>query len=154
MRKLFLLLAFSLPLISSAQHRTVANEVPTWRIQTELASNSFDRHLAQSDLALASGQKSVGLAVLLGLYVPGLGSLYAGNTTHFVRHFGLMLLAIPAGAASFLIGPPALYAVIFGYVANYVWSIATAVQDVNAHNLQVSTASNTNAGVTLLRLRL
>ena len=85
-----------------------------------------------------SGRKSTFLAGFLSLYVPGAGSFYAGNKGHGYRH----LLVVPAASVSlFLIGVGMGEAgVVPGYLgfaallANWPWSVVTAVRDANEHN--------------------
>jgi hypothetical protein len=149
---LILLLAVSFPLVSTAQYRAPAKTL-SWNSQPGVQMNDLLVREFRGGQSLIEGRKSEGLAFVLGLYLPGLGSLYAGNSQHFWRHFGLALLTIPAGAAAILIGPVAFYAVMAGFVANYGWSLSVAVKDVQHHNDLIINQPSSTGGVTMLRLR-
>jgi len=76
------------------------------------------------------------LAGLLSFWIlPGLGSFYAGNGAHGVRHVAIEM----GGSAAMVFGAlggdwSLIYAGLGGIVVNRIWSCATAVNDATAHN--------------------
>lgn len=81
------------------------------------------------------------VAGILSWLIPGLGSFYAGNSGHGVRHLviavgGYALLVAGAASDDCLYGDSCglLYAGAGVIVVNAVWGIVTAVGDANAHN--------------------
>ena len=93
--------------------------------------------------------KNPALAGVLSVVVPGLGSFYAGNTGHGIRHLAAVPIIIgvtalglkgankddgEAEAAELLV----LAGGIGLLLANSVWSVVTAVSDVNEYNRKLS----------------
>ena len=93
--------------------------------------------------------KNPALAGVLSVLVPGLGSFYAGSTGHGIRHLAAVPIIIGATALG-LRGAnkddgeteAAELLVLAGGVglllANSVWSVVTAVGDVDEHNRMLS----------------
>ncbi len=94
------------------------------------------------------GERSAVLAGALSFVVPGLGSFYAGNIGHGVRH----LVAIPVVIGATVVGleladrdggeaESAEYAVLLGgavlLLTNGIWGIVTAVNDAQDHNRSI-----------------
>ncbi len=91
----------------------------------------------------AVDRKDPTLAGVLSFLIPGVGSFYAGNTTHGIVHLG-----IHVGSYALIVGEATSCAfdgsctgsgglVAAGYLVllgNDVWSIFTAVNDAHAHN--------------------
>jgi len=97
------------------------------------------------------GEKSPFLAgALSGLLFPGLGSFYAGNSGHGVRHVAIAGVAL----VGFIVGGfdddcevlgdgsgCTLLFTSFGvYVVNWGWSIVVGVSDANDYNRSLNTA--------------
>lgn len=88
--------------------------------------------------------KSLALAGVLSAYVPGLGSFYAGDPGHGVRH----LLAVPLGGGLlFVLGSSMGDAgAVFGIaglavlLGNWPWAVVTAVRDAQEFNRNAGSA--------------
>lgn len=116
----------------------VAQETELAFVSPEVASNQP-----------VPGEKSPVLAgALSGLLFPGLGSFYAGNSGHGVRHVviaGVTVVGMIAGGSDCelfddnddctLTGISALL-----FIGNWVWSIVVGVNDANDYNRSLSTA--------------
>ena len=91
------------------------------------------------------GEKSALLAGFLSFVLPGVGSLYADNTGHGIRH----LVAIPIVVGATVVGmqlankdggeaEAAEYGVLLGggvlLLANGIWAVVTAVNDAHDYN--------------------
>jgi hypothetical protein len=95
-----------------------------------------------------SDTRSSGLALGMSAVIPGTGSLYAGNTRHGIVHMAVATATVLtiAGAAGSCVLEAASYqsscdtndtvvnVAAAGFVANYVWSILSAVHDAKAYN--------------------
>jgi len=93
-----------------------------------------------------AGNKSPPLAGVLSFFVPGLGSFYAGNSGHGVRHLGIAV----AGAVLYVSGTDCTasgtgYGTSCSYstaaqvglgviLVDWIWATVVAVNDANAHN--------------------
>lgn len=115
----------------------------------------------------AKGGKSALLAGVLSWFVfPGVGSFYAGNSGHGVRHLVIGVVTLGGGLTALGLAChdgdcsdgagvyPALGA--FGlYTANAVWSIFVAINDVEAYNRRLgTTALEVAPALKVLRSRL
>jgi hypothetical protein len=124
----------------------------------------------------APAEKVPALAGGMSFLVPGLGSLYAGNSGHGLTHLVVAagsfagLLATNSSCEIIFAGPDsnctgvAFFGIVF--VGNWIWSIATAAKDANAYNrslystgLQVApdlvairSSGQTTIGLQLLRV--
>lgn len=120
----------------------------------ELLAQETDLAFVSPGVVLAQpvpGEKSPFLAgALSGLLLPGLGSFYAGNSGHGVRHLaiaGVALVGVVVGAeqtgCSLEAGSSGctLLDISLGvYVVNWVWSIVVGVNDANDYNRSLNTA--------------
>lgn len=109
----------------------------------DLASNAFP-----ADAAQAADRKDPLVAGILSWIFPGIGSFYAGNSGHGVRHvlievggFGLLIAGVAAAEDEILStgdiqegSEGLLIAGVAVLLVNGVWSIIAAVGDANAHN--------------------
>lgn len=100
--------------------------------------------------------KSVALAAILSWFVwPGVGSYYAGNSAHGTRHV-LIGVGTAAGAIVLLATCDndgfcdfdhdtarlsVAAALGAGYVVNAVWGVITAINDAEAFNMNIASAS-------------
>ena len=100
-----------------------------------------------------TGEKSPLLAALLSwIAFPGVGSFYAGNSGHGVRHVAIGVLTLGGGLTALALAcndgdcgdgagvVPAL-GLLGVAAANAVWSILVAVRDAEAYNRRLGTAS-------------
>lgn len=108
-----------------------------------LVSRSASSRVASFDAPVqqAADRRDPTLAGIMSFIIPGVGSFYAGNSGHGLRHLGIHLgsyVLIGAAAASCdydcssnagMVGLGAL-----ALLANDVWSIFVAVNDAKAHN--------------------
>lgn len=97
------------------------------------------------------GEKSPFLAgVLSGVVFPGVGSFYAGNSGHGIRHVliagvGLGGLIASEDDCDWLFGSEddscgLMYASFVVYAGNWIWSIVAAVNDTHEYNRSLTTA--------------
>lgn len=99
------------------------------------------------------GGRDSGVAALLSLAVPGLGSFYAGNSGHGLRHAAIAGSSVAftfAGLSSCelgILGGPSeaegcvvagLSALVF--VGNWIWGAATAASDAKEYNRNLQLA--------------
>jgi hypothetical protein len=94
----------------------------------------------------AVGRKDPLVAGILSFFVPGLGSFYAGNSGHGIRHLGIAV----AGAVLYVSGTDCTasgtgYGTSCSYstaaqvglgviLVDWIWATVVAVNDANAHN--------------------
>ncbi|MHB1096351.1 MAG: hypothetical protein ACYC3F_09255 [Gemmatimonadaceae bacterium] len=88
-------------------------------------------------LPAESGAKSPLAAGVLSLFMPGVGSFYAGNSKHGFVHFGIALGSMFVVMASCGQGNDApcggvADAAVLVNLVNWPWSIVTAVRDARA----------------------
>lgn len=95
------------------------------------------------------GEKSPVLAgALSGLLFPGLGSFYAGDSPHGVRHAviaGVTIVGMIAGSSECELFDQNDDCVVTGisallFIGNWVWAIVVGVNDANDYNRSLSTA--------------
>jgi hypothetical protein len=103
----------------------------------------------------APDRKSPFAAALLSWFVPGVGSFYAENTGHGIRHVaihlgGLGFLALQL-AAEFPTSNSAANVAggVSVVVLNGIWSIITALGDANAYNRRAAGTVGARLGATL-----
>jgi len=106
------------------------------RLSMMVVSPSLAPHIeANSPFVAPADRKDPAVAGILSFFLPGIGSFYAGNTTHGVVHLGVDLgaYAVMLGGAYNLNGG-ALAAGYLVLLGNDIWSIFTAVDDANDYN--------------------
>jgi NADH:ubiquinone oxidoreductase subunit 6 (subunit J) len=143
------ILAAAAPALAQAQG---ASSAPLVGPRIELAQAYYLATPATYDSMLVAQQadrKDPLVAGILSWIIPGLGSFYAGNSGHGVRHIviyagAVVLLFVGAAQAAEEIDPftgevdegsfALMGAALVVLVANSIWAIITAVGDANAYN--------------------
>ncbi len=97
----------------------------------------------------AQGEKSPLLAGVLSWIIPGVGSFYAENSGHGIRHlaiqgvgFGLLIWGAVETEDINVDVHAALWVGLGVVVVNGLWSIVTAVTDANAYNRSLGGSSS------------
>jgi hypothetical protein len=129
--------------VATAQTSNTANNAYTQlgagpRLSPAAVSSTSGRTSAATLAAAAAvpaDRKDPVIAGVLSFVIPGLGSFYAGNTTHGMVHLGVDLgaYAVMIGGAADGNGGTLAFGYIL-YLGNGIWSIFTAVDDANVAN--------------------
>jgi hypothetical protein len=102
---------------------------------------------AQQTVVIISEKSPTTAGLLSGLVFPGVGSFYAGNSGHGIRHHAIGLVSaagIQAGSdnCGLVFSSPDDNCTLLGisagvFIINWIWSITSGVSDAKAYNVKV-----------------
>jgi len=120
---------------------TGAQQASNARVAHLAPSSQFGSRALPERAVPAAAHKSAVAAGVLSLWVPGMGSFYAGNTRHGWRHLGIHVASAGLVTAACHEGIDGCNGVggigALALLGNFVWASITAVRDANAQNAKL-----------------